>query len=151
MLGRPQWLHPPLFHAFLLPSQSKGHHDTSCWDGPSPPCSRFPRNPLFPPLPLQSSVSSLLLCLPSPYNGNKLPSLGNSHLHPPCAVLFVSHSTTSRGVPLDSRWSISTPTALLTRFVKITHDRPTSYSRLSPCPQSYCTWPLRGSALPIAS
>ena len=89
-----------------------------------------------PFLPCLSSLPSLSPASPpSPYNGNKLPSLGTSHLHPPYAVLFVSHSTTARGGPLDSR-SVSTPAALLTCFVKITHDRPTSYSRL---PQSYCT------------
>lgn len=67
---------------------------------------------------LSSAASSLTLQL-----------LSSTHL---TAVLFVIHSTPSCRVPLDSWCSISTLTALLTCFIKMTHNRLISCSRLFP-------------------
>ena len=77
----------PLFHASFLPSQSKGHHNTSCPAGHFPPCPLFSRSLLFPPLPLQSSVSVFCCFLPHLTTGISFPSLQTPHLDPPYGCL----------------------------------------------------------------
>ena len=84
----------PLFHASFLPSQSKGHHDTSCPDGHFPPCPLFSRSLLFRPLPLQSSVSIFCCFFLHLTTGISFPILQTPFLYPPygCLVCNPQHS-----------------------------------------------------------
>ena len=110
----------PLFHASFLPSQSKGHPDTSCPEG------TFHRALSSPGACSSVHYLSSLQSLSSAASSLTLQLLSSTHL---TAVLFVIHSTPSRRIPLDSWYSISTLTALLTCFIKITHNRLISCSR----------------------